>query len=177
MKILILTTSLNPNSRSRVLAEQARAICDAAGAATCLVDLQELDLPLCGTPEAEEHPQVLDLGDRVSEADGILITAPVYNFDLNAACKNAIELTGEGWENKVVGFACTAGGASSYMAVMSFANSLMLDFRCLIVPRFVYATGSAVRDGRIVDPEIGRRLEQLCHALMHLAGAWPVAKP
>jgi FMN reductase len=38
--------------------------------------------------------------------------------------------------NKVVGFLCAAGGKSSYMSVMRLANSLMLDFRCLIIPHF-----------------------------------------
>ncbi len=174
MKILILATNLIPRSRGRVFADLAHAWFAAAGAGTCLVDLQDLELPFCGTAGAEEHPQVLQLLERVREADGILIAAPVYNYALNAACKNAVELTGEGWENKVVGFICTAGGQSSYMAVMSFANSLMLDFRCLIVPRFVYATGAAVRDGQIVDPEVERRLEQLCAAVLQLAEVWPV---
>ena len=29
--------------------------------------------------------------------------------------------------------------------IMGLANSLMLDFRCWIVPRFVYVTGADVR--------------------------------
>jgi FMN reductase len=173
MKVLILATSLNPRSRSRVLAGRANELCAAAGAETCLVELPELSLPFCGADGATEHPQAVELFERVREADGILIASPVYNYDVNAACKNAVELTGEAWENKVVGFMCTAGGQSSYMSVMSFANSLMLDFRCLIVPRFVYATGVAVRDGRIVDPEVERRLQQLCDALLRLGGVWP----
>ncbi len=52
-----------------------------------------------------------------------------------------IELAGSAWEDKIVGFLCAAGGMSSYMSVMAYANSLMLDFRCVIIPRFVYATG------------------------------------
>jgi FMN reductase len=173
MKILILTTSLNARSRSRVLAERAQQLCAAAGADAVLVDLQDLDLPFCGSARADEHPQALQLAERVREADGVLIAAPVYNYDLNAACKNAVELTGEAWEDKVVGFICAAGGQASYMSVMGFANSLMLDFRCLVVPRHVYTTGASVREGRIVDPEIDRRLSQLCAALLHLAGVWP----
>lgn len=173
MKILILATAMNPGNRGRVLAERANDLCAAAGAETCLVDLQELALPLCGTEGAAEEAQVRDLHERVREADGILIATPIYNYDVNAACKNAVELTGAAWENKVVGFVCTAGGQSGYMSVMSFAHSLMLDFRCLVVPRFVYITGAAVREGRIVEAEIERRLEQLCDALMHLAAVWP----
>ena len=57
-----------------------------------------------------------------------------------------IELTGSSWEDKIVGFLCAAGGTTSYMSVMAYANSLMLDFRCVIIPRFVYATGNAFDD-------------------------------
>ena len=76
----------------------------------------------------------------ISEARVIIAATPVYNYDACAALKNLVELTGDSWEDKVVGFLCAAGGSSSYMSVMSIANSLMLDFRCLIIPRFVYAT-------------------------------------
>ncbi|MDP6500219.1 MAG: hypothetical protein QF847_03295 [Candidatus Marinimicrobia bacterium] len=61
----------------------------------------------------------------------------MYNYDVNAAAKNLLELTGSGWNEKTVGFICNAGGDKSYMSVMSFANSLMLDHRCKIIPCFV----------------------------------------
>ena len=67
-------------------------------------------------------------------------------YDLNAAAKNFIELTGRAWTNKVVGFICAAGGKGSYMSVTSFMNSLMLDFRCIIIPRFVYTDASGFDD-------------------------------
>ena len=88
-----------------------------------------------------------------------------------AAVKNLIELTGDAWENKVVGFLCAAGGMNSYMSVMSLANSLMLDFRSLIVPRFVYATGEAFADDGITDAEVIRRVAELARTTAQLAGA------
>ncbi|MES1168133.1 MAG: NAD(P)H-dependent oxidoreductase, partial [Oleiharenicola lentus] len=86
---------------------------------------------------------------------------PIYNYDGNAALKNLIELTGRAWENKVVGFLCAAGGVASYMSIMPLANSLMLDFRCVVVPRFVYATDAAFADGRLVDADQLRRVAEL----------------
>ena len=74
------------------------------------------------------------------------MAAPVYNYDVSASAKNMIELTGSAWEDKIVGFLCAAGGMSSYMSVMAYANSLMLDFRCVVIPRFVFATGDAFDD-------------------------------
>ncbi|MCU0974630.1 MAG: NAD(P)H-dependent oxidoreductase [Burkholderiales bacterium] len=171
VKILILSCSLNPRSKSHALALRAAELFEAAGAETCVVELGALELPICGSPGCFDHPQAAQLTARVREADGVLLASPIYNYDVNAACKNAIELTGEGWEEKVVGFLLTAGGQSSYMSVMSLANSLMLDFRCVIVPRFVYATGAAFRDGVLADPEIARRVEQLCAELLRMAAA------
>jgi FMN reductase len=171
MRILILSTSLNPRSKSHALALRAGEILDASGAETVLVELGELDLPLCGTPDSFTNPEAAQLKERVQEADGVLIATPIYNYDVNAACKNAIELSGEGWENKVVGFICMAGGQASYMSVMALANSLMLDFRCVIVPRFLYATGGAFRDGQLVDEEVLRRLTELCADTARMAAA------
>lgn len=172
MKILLLSTSLNSRSKSHTLALRAEEHLQAEGAETVVIELGELDLPLCGAPGSFEHPQAQQLAERVRQSDGVLIASPVYNYDVNAACKNAIELTGAGWENKAVGFILTAGGQASYMSVMSLANSLMLDFRCVIVPRFVYATGEAFRDGALVDPKIDERLCRLARDVIRLAEAW-----
>jgi len=65
----------------------------------------------------------------------------------------------------VVGFLCAAGGKGSYMSVMSLANSLMLDFRCLIIPRFVYSTGEDFEEGEVTDPNVGDRVGELAKEL------------
>ena len=60
-----------------------------------------------------------------------------------------------------MGFICAAGGHGSYMSVMPFANSLMLDYRCDIVPRFVYAAPSEVDEETFGDAAVNRRVEEL----------------
>ena len=99
------------------------------------------------------------LSAAIEGADGILIAAPVYNYDVAAATKNMIELTGSAWEDKIVGFLCAAGGHASYMSVMAYANSLMLDFRCVIIPRFAFATSDAFDGERINDKKVAERIE------------------
>src|SRR5213075_2669576 len=105
----------------------------------------------------------------IKAADGILLATPVYNYDVSATAKNLIELTGSAWEEKVVGFLCAAGGMSSYMSVMAYANSLMLDFRT-IIPRFVYASGD-VFEGDTIDGEVVRRIEQVADELVRFTKA------
>jgi hypothetical protein len=50
------------------------------------------------------------------------------------------------------------------MSVMSLANSLMLDFRCLIIPRFVFATGDDFEDLQLSSTELRERIQQLAAA-------------
>jgi FMN reductase len=135
------------------------------------MDISEMDLPMCDADKCYLNQSARKLNKAVETADGILIAAPVYNYDVAAAAKNMIELTGSSWEEKVVGFLCAAGGNSSYMAVMAYANSLMLDFRTVIIPRFVYATSDAFQGDEIVDKEVVTRIEQAADELVHFTQA------
>jgi FMN reductase len=90
---------------------------------------------------------------------------------VNSAAKNFLELTGQAWEGKVVGFICAAGGHGSYMSVMPFANSLMLDYRCHIVPRFVYAAPAHIDESTFGDEALNRRIEELAAETQHVTDA------
>jgi hypothetical protein len=57
------------------------------------------------------------------------------------------------------------------MAVMAVANSLMLDFRCHIVPRFVYATGDAFQGDDIEDEDVRDRLKKVADELRRVTEA------
>ena len=175
MNPLLISASLNPDSRSRLLALEARNVLAADGQTPAWLDLGELTLPLCGPAESFDHPDVARAQKMIAAAGAIIAATPIYNYDANAALKNLIELTGNAWEDKVVGFLCAAGGASSYMSILSLANSLMLDFRCVIVPRFVYATDEAFANGRIRDPEISARVAECARTAVRLARGWQSA--
>ncbi|MBX7259419.1 MAG: NAD(P)H-dependent oxidoreductase [Candidatus Hydrogenedentes bacterium] len=171
MSFLIFSCSLNPNSRSRVLARAAQTRLEAAGVDVEFVDLQNCPLPLCDGASAYGDPLVAELSRKIADAEGVLIAVPIYNFAVNAAAKNLIELTGNAWREKIVGFLCSAGSTISFTSVMTFANSLMLDFRSVIVPRFVYATEADIDGGRIIDPRLHERIEEVTSTLIRFARA------
>jgi FMN reductase len=162
--MLIVSCSLNPESHSRILAHAARQVSGAE-----LVDLRDLSLPTCDGAGCYAHPAVGPLKKKIQAASAVLVATPVYNYGVSSSAKNLLELTGDAWTEKLVGFLCASGGAGSYMAVMGFANSLMLDFRCLIIPRFVYADEAKFADGKIADPEVTRRVGELAAAALRLA--------
>jgi FMN reductase len=170
-KHLVISTSGNPDSNSRRMGRVAFAHLQRRKADCDWIDLREIELPLCDADKCYDMPASKKLSAAIEHADGILIAAPVYNYDVAAATKNMIELTGNVWEDKVVGFACAAGGHASYMSVMAYANSLMLDFRCVIIPRFAFATADAFDGERITDKKITQRIELVADDLVRFTKA------
>ena len=158
--LLVISCSLNPRSRSRRMARAAVEALEKLGYPADFVDLREVDMPMC-TGDDDLPISAGELREKISEALAVIVAAPVYNYDVSAAAKNLIEMTGSDWEGKVVGLMAAAGGRSSYMSLMGLANSLMLDFRCWVVPRFVYATNGDVPDDDALPQNIATRIEQL----------------
>jgi NAD(P)H-dependent FMN reductase len=170
-KHLVISTSGNPASNSRRLGQLAFAHLKKQNIDCGWIDIREMDLPLCDADKCYGMPGSKKLHAAVETADGVLIAAPVYNYDVAAATKNMIELTGSGWQDKIVGFLCAAGGMGSYMSVMAYANSLMLDFRCVIIPRFVFATGDSFDGDNVIDEKIVRRIETVADELVRFTKA------
>ena len=169
--VLVVSCSLNPSSRSHLLALAADAALDAMGARHDLIDLRDWDLPICDGAVCYDHPSIGPITNKVAGAGAILIAAPVYNYDLNAAAKNLVELTGSAWAEKPVGFLCSAGGQRSYMSPIGLANSLMFDFRSHIIPRYVYAARHDFTSGSEPTPELLGRIDQVARAAVDLAAA------
>ncbi len=167
MTTLVISTSLSPSSRSRILAHRAHELLGGAW-----LDLAELQVPHCDGHDAWNHPDAARVTEAVAAADGILIAMGVYNYAGSAMAKTVLEIAGRAFGEKVVGFLCAAGGERSYMSVLPLANSLMLDFRSVIVPRFVYATGAAFNDdGELADDGVEDRIASLTEDLKRMARA------
>lgn len=175
---LVVSTSLNQDSKSRMMAKIAYDNLKRLADKTEVdwLDLQEVELPICDGGPAYEHPNLPAVKEQIEKADGIIVAIPIYNYASGAMAKNLIELTGRAWTDKTVGFLCAAGGKSSYMSVMSLANSLMLDFRSLIIPSFVYADGNAFdeTDG-ITDEAVRERIEKLSRELIRISNSLKTA--
>ena len=149
----------------------AKYLVDSFGKDVEFFDLQENPLPMCDGDECYNLPEVLDFREKIKNAEGIIMVIPVYNFNASSGAKNIVELGGRMLYDKTLGFLCASSGRNSYMSVMSLANSLMLDFRCYIIPKFVYATKNDFEEGNIVNPEIKSRIEELGSELIRVSSA------
>lgn len=169
MKYLIVSCSLHPRSLSRVLARRLETYLP--GENTDFLDLAETRLPMCDGSSAYSDDAVKTAAAKVAGAQGIVVASPIYNYDLSAAAKNLVELTGRAWSGKVVGLLCAAGGRTSYMSGMPFLNSLMLDFRSFVLPRFVYAPGLVFGEESIIDEDLDDRIKVLAEELVRVTEA------
>ncbi len=169
--VAIIATSLNPESKSQIMAGKLAAHLKSQAVSVEMVDLREHDLPLTGSAGSWGHPSIAHIKGVVERASHIVLAVPIYCYDVNAAAKNLVELMGHSFDEKVVGFVCAAGGQGSYMSVMGLANHLMLDFRSVIVPRFIYASGADWSEDGELNPELESRFGLLYEDMKRISVA------
>ena len=167
MSYLVISTSLREGSRSKIM---AKALSDTISDVE-FFDLQTNPLPMCDGDKCYDLPEVIDFREKVKNAKGIIMAIPIYNYNVSSGAKNIIELGGKKLYDKVFGFICAAGGKSSYMSIMSFANSLMIDYRCFIIPKFVYALKSDFDGEKITSSDIKERINELGKDLVRISNA------
>ncbi len=173
---LVISTSLSPISRTRALAALILDLLSEMSPQVSAIDLARYSLPLCDGSSTQNHPDVQNLTDMIHQAFGIILATPIYSFDVAPAARNLVQLTGDSWTRKVVGFACVAGGPISYTSVLSLANSLMLDYRSFVLPDFVFATSTAFsEDGQLMDEEVEDCAERLARTMVRVTEALKTA--
>jgi len=111
------------------------------------------------------------LRKKIDKASGIIMAIPIYNFNVSSGAKNIVELGGKKLYDKNVGFLCAAGGKNSYMSVMGLANSLMIDYRCYIIPKFVFAIKKDFDETKVIDLDIKERIDELGNEIIRITKA------
>lgn len=173
MDYIIISTSLNPQSNGRILAREMEKRLTNNGHTVEFIDVQDYNLPLCDGKTCYEHEDVQKIMGLIQKADGILFAVPIYNYNVSASAKNFLELTGKAWSQKVVGILAAAGGDLSYLAPMAMMTSLMIDYRCFMIPRYVYASESSFNEERteLTNKKIHERLDGLSKDFVMLSEA------
>lgn len=169
MEQLVISCSLSPTSHSALMARRLVDLLSERGERAELIDLRNLELPFCDGGVCYRDANVGMLSEKIQTAGAVALAVPIYNYDVGGAARNLVALTGSAWNDQIVGFMGAAGGQRSYMSLVPFANSLMLDFRCVIIPKYVYASRQSFDNGRISDPAIEDRLAALAQDLQRFA--------
>jgi NAD(P)H-dependent FMN reductase len=178
--ILIVSSSQDPNSRSRVLAQESQGVLKAIGFDTKFVDLDEMNIPNFDNDTIYETDQYKYLHKITREAAGVVLCSPTYNWGCCSELKKYIEYVGSTDEkhsgalfDKIVTFVNSAGLPHSYMAHTHLANSLMLDFKCIVNPYNVY-----VHDRHWIDNKLSaKRKPRLIKSMRVMAELCTLLQP
>jgi FMN reductase len=178
LKIVGLGGSVASNSKSLVALETALAGAESAGAATELLDIRQLGLPMYNPEENEPTATAVALIESCHAADGLLWSSPLYQGTISGALKNALDwlqLLGDRdppfLHDKVIGLISTAGGTQGLQAI----NTMEFAVRALrgwAVPYVVpVAAASRVFDyaGRIQNQAIELQLKTLGSEVVRVA--------
>jgi FMN reductase len=178
LTVVGLGGSIATVSRSRAALQVALAGAAEAGAATKLLDLRELDLPMFDPDDDEPTPAARELIEACHAADGLIWSSPLYQGTISGAFKNALDwlrLLGDReppfLHDKVVGLISAAGGTQGLQAIntMEFAIRAL---RAWAVPYVVPVAAAARvfdREGRIHDPGVELQLKTLGGEVVRVA--------
>jgi len=167
-KIVGLGGSFATVSKSLVALRVAAAAAEEQGADVRIFEVRELDLPFYESGR-EPTPQASVFADAVYEANGLLLSSPMYHGTISGSFKNALdwlELLGRReppyLTNKIVGLISTASGVQGLQAV----NTLEYVVRALrgwaiplVIP--INQRQAFDGDGRIVDERVDAQLRAL----------------
>lgn len=155
MKFAVISTSLDPESRSAWMCALAARQLVLAGHEVTFLDLRKETLPpfdnVLGPGGCYAHPNFRIYHDAIQQADGVLLGLPVYNWGVGSGARTLVELTGSSdverglngaWFDQPVTFLVSGGLDHGYLSHGNFALGLMFDFKCVLNPHFVYATSA-----------------------------------
>jgi FMN reductase len=175
-KILIVSSSLDPQSRS----EQVAHLCEEyfkGHAEVRFANLKDYRLEGCDLHDPLKSEAYRQLHQFVLEADALVLASPIYNWGCCAELKRFVEVVGttppDGsvsgpFYDKVVAFVNSAGLPHSYMAFSGLAMSMMLDFKCVISPYNVYITNRDWETGSLGESAT-QRLSKSMDVVLELA--------
>lgn len=152
-----------------------------SGADIQAVELRDYDLPLLNSPfrHAKGAQHVAKLKNICKKADGIIVATPEYHGSCSGALKNALDWMGfEEFEGKMAGLVGLAGGEMGAFNALSHLRTIFRQVHAWVVPGQVSIARSHHafdRNGRLLDPKLGRRLKNLGvevakFALLHKQG-------
>ncbi len=180
LTIVGLGGSLASNSKSRAALQTALEGAARAGAATRLLDIRRLDLPMYN-PDDDDEPSeaAASLIESCYAADGLLWSSPMYQGTISGALKNALDwlhLLGDPdppfLHDKVIGLISAAGGTQGLQAIntMEFAVRALRGWAVPYVVPVAAAARVFDHAGQIRDQAVELQLKTLGEEVVRVAG-------
>jgi chromate reductase, NAD(P)H dehydrogenase (quinone) len=183
-RLLLIAGSARSGALSVKLRDAARAVADAAGAQTTVLDLRALALPLYdGDIEAGQGVPAgaASLRNAIAAHDALVIVTPEYNgfptplvinaFDWLSRLKDGLVAT----SNKPVALLASSPGALGGLRALNYMRQyLQMAFQMLVVPQqqaVSKAHEAFAADGTLADAKAAAMLAGVVNAALKLAAS------
>lgn len=182
LRVVGIGGTMRPGSTSLAALRRALGAAEAAGAATDLIDLRRLGLPIYDPelPLVAYEDRVRRFVGALRAADALLLSTAAYQGTVAGVTKNALDfaefLAGDDppyLDCKVIGLIATAAGGQAAPNAIAALVHTAHALRAVVAPFTVpipRAWEIANGDGRIADEPYGRRLDELGRLVVDLAG-------
>jgi len=169
-KVLIIQGSLNPKSKTAIVAQEAERIlhrCDGIDCQT--LDLRCFEIQFCDGRKLQDYGSDTKKAYKmVEDADGLIIGMPVYCYSVSGPLKNLIDITSSAMEKKVAGILCTAGSSMSYLASADLAKILAYESKVLSIQPVVCSNYEDFKDGKLENQKVHDKLNAMIEVLVSL---------
>jgi FMN reductase len=145
----------------------------ATGATVDVIDLRDLALPFCESPDdTDAHPGTTALRARTRAADAILLGSPEYHNSFSGVLKNALDLLGaDELRGKLFGLLGAGGGDIGAINALGHLRDVVRGVGGWSLPVQVSIPRAyKVFDGeRLTDPKLDARLRAFARELVRFA--------
>jgi FMN reductase len=174
MRIVCISSGLSPQSRSTRIGQLCLEVLRTHGVETEFVSLKENSLAEVDPSAPLGNEVFKKLSALTAAADALIFASPVYNWAVSAELKKYVECVGYTDEarktpffDKIITFVSAAGLPHSYMAFGAMAQTMMLDFKCVISPYPVYVHNRHWENEQLIA-EATQRIEKSMFVLVEL---------
>ena len=167
-KILIIQGSLNPQSKTAIVTEEAEKTLDGFdGIESQTLDIRFFNMQFCDGRKLQEYnSDTQKVYKMFYKADGLIIGMPVYCYSVSGPLKNFIDITSSAMEGKATGIICTTGSSISYLASADLAKILAYESHVLSIQPVVCSSYEDFNNGRLESQKVYEKLNRMVEALV-----------
>ena len=166
MNILIVSSSLNPESLSENVCKETKKLLEQAGSNIDFINLKDLELVhnFAGTSKDAD-----EMKKRVEQADAVIFGMAVYCYSVNNSLKTFLDtMFKPSKEYTLFGIISAAGSDRSYLATAHLTQICQQEWRMMTFPRTFYCTHKDFEEGKL-NEDMQDRLKEFAHDFYDIA--------
>ncbi|MCJ7479119.1 MAG: NAD(P)H-dependent oxidoreductase [Candidatus Nanohaloarchaeota archaeon QJJ-7] len=172
MRFLIIEGTVRNDRKSIHAARQLLDVLEKKGHEAEIFDMKEKEIPLLKTrryTDPGEPPEDIEqFGQRVEEADGLVLVSPEYNHTFPGALKNLLDYLYPEYDDKPFSFVTVSGGGFGGVRVQKDLENLALTLGGHPGPSLPVSHVSDIfdPDGDLVDEDYQERFEDFADRIV-----------